>query len=217
MNPPPADVASPVEDVQGDGRWMSLHEYHVSLTREREPDVLFVGDSLIQQLGQSEVWQEMFVGFHSLNFGIGGDCTHHLLWRLENGELENIEPKVIVLMVGTNNHGHTAEEVTKGIEAVAQLIVTKQPQAHVIVLGIPPRGQKPNKLREKMVAINDALRVSLPKLGRVEFLDSTKEFVHSDGLIDPSDMYDFLHLTNKGYRKLCEPLFVRLGELLQKD
>lgn len=217
MNPA-ADVASPVVDVQGDGRWMSLHEHYVGLTREREPEVLFIGDSLIQQLGQSEVWQEMFVGFHCLNFGVGGDCTHHVLWRIENGELENIQPKVIVLLVGTNNHGHTAAEVTQGIEAIVNLLFKKQPQAHVIVLGIPPRGHQHNKLREKMSAINTALATSLPKLGKAELLDTTAGLVNSDGLIFPTDMFDYLHFTKQGYRKLCEPLFVRLEEiLLAKD
>eukprot|EP00057_Strongylocentrotus_purpuratus_P031759 XP_785569.2 PREDICTED: platelet-activating factor acetylhydrolase IB subunit gamma [Strongylocentrotus purpuratus] len=212
----PADVACPVEDVQGDGRWMSLHEHYVYLTKEGEPEVLFVGDSLIQHLEQSEVWKNMFIGYHCLNFGLGGDQTQHVLWRLQNGELENIQPKVVVLLVGTNNHGHTAEEVTNGIETIVKLIVEKQPQARVIVMAIPPRGHMHNKLRDKNSAINVALASSLPGLGKAELVDSTSGLVQSDGLIYPTDMFDYLHFTNEGYKKLCEPLQVRLDEILSK-
>ncbi|XP_041470579.1 platelet-activating factor acetylhydrolase IB subunit alpha2-like [Lytechinus variegatus] len=211
----PADVACPVEDVQGDGRWKSLHKHYVHLTGEREPEVLFVGDSLIQHLGQSEVWK-MFERYHCLNFGVGGDQTQHVLWRLENGELQNIQPKAIVLLVGTNNHGHTAEEVTKGIEAIVKLIVDKQPQAHIIVMAIPPRGHRHNKLRDKNSAINAALATSLPKLGKAELLESAKSLLSSEGLIFTSDMFDFLHFTNQGYKKLCEPLQDRLEEILSE-
>jgi len=107
-----------------------------------------------------QIWRELFSPLHALNFGIGGDSTQHVLWRLENGELEHIRPKVstawvgsqsplslpptpllhplfpqiVVVWVGTNNHGHTAEQVTGGIKAIVQLVNERQPQARVVVL-----------------------------------------------------------------------------------
>ncbi|MGH0191296.1 UNVERIFIED_CONTAM: hypothetical protein FKN15_058041 [Acipenser sinensis] len=91
----PAAVPSPVQDVLGDDRWMSQHTRFVLECKDKEPDVLFVGDSMVQLLHQYEVWQELFSPLHALSFGIGGDTTSHVLWRLQNGELENITPKVL--------------------------------------------------------------------------------------------------------------------------
>nr|XP_036869883.1 platelet-activating factor acetylhydrolase IB subunit gamma isoform X2 [Manis javanica]XP_036869884.1 platelet-activating factor acetylhydrolase IB subunit gamma isoform X2 [Manis javanica] len=130
----PASKPTPVQDVQGDGRWMSLHHRFVADSKDKEPEVVFIGDSLVQLMHQCEIWRELFSPLHALNFGIGSDSTQHVLWRLENGELEHIRPKIVVVWVGTNNHGHTAEQVTGGIKAIVQLVNQRQPQARVVVL-----------------------------------------------------------------------------------
>nr|ACI69705.1 Platelet-activating factor acetylhydrolase IB subunit gamma [Salmo salar] len=130
----PAATPTPCVDIQGDGRWMSLHNHFVSNSKDKEPDVLFVGDSLVQLLHQFEVWRELFSPLHALNFGVGGDETQHVLWRLSNGELAHISPKVVVLWVGTHNHGHTAEQICGGIMAIVQLIKDKLPKAYTLVL-----------------------------------------------------------------------------------
>ncbi|XP_029813284.1 platelet-activating factor acetylhydrolase IB subunit beta isoform X3 [Suricata suricatta] len=89
----PAAVPHAAEDIQGDDRWMSQHNRFVLDCKDKEPDVLFVGDSMVQLMQQYEIWRELFSPLHALNFGIGGDTTRHVLWRLKNGELENIKPK----------------------------------------------------------------------------------------------------------------------------
>ncbi|CDQ93365.1 unnamed protein product [Oncorhynchus mykiss] len=92
----PAATPTPGVDTQGDGRWMSLHNHFVSNSKDKEPDVLFVGDSLVQLLYQFEVWRDLFSPLHALNFGVGGDATQHVLWRLSNGELGHISPKACI-------------------------------------------------------------------------------------------------------------------------
>ncbi|XP_073177328.1 platelet-activating factor acetylhydrolase IB subunit alpha2 isoform X3 [Lepidochelys kempii] len=92
----PAAVPHAAEDIQGDDRWMSQHNRFVLDCKDKEPDVLFVGDSMVQLLQQYEIWRELFSPLHALNFGIGGDTTAHVLWRLKNGELENIKPKSLL-------------------------------------------------------------------------------------------------------------------------
>ncbi|KAM9781582.1 platelet-activating factor acetylhydrolase IB subunit beta [Syngnathus typhle] len=212
----PAAVAQPVEDVQGDGRWMSQHTRFVLECKDGEPDVLFVGDSMVQLMQQYEVWRELFSPLHALNFGIGGDTTCNVLWRLQNGELENIRPKVVVVWVGTNNHEHTAEQVAGGILSIAKLLTSRLPKAKVVVLGLLPRGERPNPLREKNAAVNDFLRAWLPRLGQAQLLDVSKAFVHSDGTIAPQDMFDFLHLTSTGYRTMAKPLSDLLLQILEE-
>lgn len=70
------------------------HERHVSEAKEREPDVIMIGDSIIQKLQSSPIWNDLFEPLHCLNFGIGGDLTQGVLWRIQNGILDNIKPKV---------------------------------------------------------------------------------------------------------------------------
>ncbi|MGH0141312.1 UNVERIFIED_CONTAM: hypothetical protein FKN15_073722 [Acipenser sinensis] len=164
---------------------------------------------MVQLLHQYEVWQELFSPLHALSFGIGGDTTSHVLWRLQNGELENITPKVVVLWVGTNNHEHTVEQIAGGIQAIVHLINTCQPQAKVVVL-------RPNPLREKNSEVNRVLRASLPRLGSVQFLDVGSGFVQSDGTISTHDMFDFLHLTPAGYAAIAKPLHDLLLQLLEE-
>ncbi|XP_032905832.1 platelet-activating factor acetylhydrolase IB subunit alpha2 [Amblyraja radiata] len=204
------------EDIQGDGRWHSQHSRFVLDCKDKEPDILFVGDSMVQLLHQYEIWRELFSPLHALNFGIGGDTTRHVLWRLENGELENIKPKVVVLWVGTNNHEHSAEEVVGGIEAIVQLINGHQPQAKVLVLSLLPRGEKPNPLREKNGQVNQLLKSSLVKFPKMQLLNVDAGFVHSDGTISHHDMFDYLHLTQMGYAKVCKPVYELLVQLLEE-
>ncbi|KAJ8372724.1 hypothetical protein AAFF_G00277930 [Aldrovandia affinis] len=212
----PAAVPAPVKDVQGDERWMSQHARFVLECKDAEPEVLFVGDSMVQLMAQYEVWRELFSPLHALNFGIGGDTTCNVLWRLQNGELDNIRPKVAVVWVGTNNHEHTAEQVAGGILAIAKLLTSRLPRAKVVVLGLLPRGEWPNPLREKNASVNGLLRSRLPKFGTVQFLDVGGGFVHSDGAISPGDMFDFLHLTAAGYRAVAKPLSDLLLQLLDE-
>uniref|UniRef100_A0A2K5J1T8 SGNH hydrolase-type esterase domain-containing protein n=1 Tax=Colobus angolensis palliatus TaxID=336983 RepID=A0A2K5J1T8_COLAP len=117
-----AAIPHVVEDIQGDDRWISQHNRFVLDGKDKKPNVLFVGDPMVQLMQQHEIWRELFPPFHALNFGTEEDTRH-------SRELENIKPKVIVVWVGTNNHENTAVE---------------QPQGKILVL------EKPNPLRQKV-------------------------------------------------------------------
>ncbi|XP_041374553.1 platelet-activating factor acetylhydrolase IB subunit alpha2-like isoform X2 [Gigantopelta aegis] len=161
------------------------------------------------------IWGKMFEPLHCLNLSIGGDQTQHVLWRVLNGELENIQPKVIVLQVGTNNYEHSAEQISMAIKKIADVIIEKQPQTQLIVMGIPPRGQNPNKLREKIKETNNRLRELFTDLPNVTYVhvDPAIFISAKDETISVRDMYDFLHFTDHGYEKLCEPLLDEIQNL----
>ncbi|KAL4657650.1 platelet-activating factor acetylhydrolase IB subunit gamma-like [Arapaima gigas] len=212
----PAATPTPCVDTQGDGRWMSLHNRFVANSKDKEPDVLFVGDSLVQLLHQFEVWRNLFSPLHALNFGIGGDATHHVLWRLSNGELDHISPKVVVLWVGTNNHGDSPEQICGGILAIARLISNKLLHAHTLILGLLPRGEYPNPLRDRNTRVNELLQEAIASLPRASYLSVDSGFVQSDGRISHQDMYDYLHLTPQAYQKVCKPLHAAILRLLEK-
>uniref|UniRef100_A0A9J8D7Z7 Platelet-activating factor acetylhydrolase IB subunit alpha1 n=1 Tax=Cyprinus carpio carpio TaxID=630221 RepID=A0A9J8D7Z7_CYPCA len=135
-----------------------------------------------------QVWRKLFSPLHALNFGVSGDATQHVLWRLINGELDYISPKVVVLWVGTNNHGHTPEQICGGIMAIINVIHQKLPHAHTLVLGLLPRGKNPNPLRERNASVNALVQAEVVSLSHVSFLDVDPGFIHSDGSILHQDM-----------------------------
>ncbi|XP_052000049.1 platelet-activating factor acetylhydrolase IB subunit alpha1-like [Xyrauchen texanus] len=212
----PAATPTPCQDIQGDGRWISLHNRFVSDSKGKEPDVLFVGDSLVQLLHEFEIWRKLFSPLHALNFGIGGDATQHVLWRLSCGELDHISPKVVVLWVGTNNHGHTPEQICGGIMAIIGVIHQKLPNAHTLVLGLLPRGNSPNPIRERNKSVNALVQSEVESLSHVSLLDIDPGFIQADGSISRQDMYDYLHLTPAAYQRVCAPLHERIKSLLDK-
>ncbi|KAJ8315979.1 hypothetical protein KUTeg_005993 [Tegillarca granosa] len=209
-------VPVPVEDVVGDGRWMSQHQRFLIQAKGREPEVVFIGDSIIQLMRFSSHYKSFLEPMHCLNFGIGSDQTQHVLWRIINGELDCVQPKVIVLEVGTNNHDHSADQVVGGIMEIVRVTQDKQPSAQLIVMGIPPRGEKPNPVREKIATINKDLLKKLSGTPNVTFINiEPSMFINEDGLISHKDMYDYLHMTDDGYKKFCEPLQEEIQNLSQ--
>jgi platelet-activating factor acetylhydrolase IB subunit beta/gamma len=161
-----------------------------------------------------------------LNLGIGGDQTQHVLWRIANGELAFVEPtnepKLVVLLVGTNNVSHTAEQVAEGVLAIVVEIVSRLIETRVLVVPVPPRGRHINVQRERIVSINERVRrgVEAMREGRVHVVPSARchEFVNAeDGTISHLDMFDYLHFTNDGYRKFCRPILEQIRHLTNND
>src|SRR6185437_912238 len=104
------------------------------------------------------VWERFYGPRHAANFGIGGDRTQHVLWRLDNGEVDGIKPKVVVLMIGTNNSGtNSADEIAEGIEAIVKKLHDKLPDTKVLLLAVFPRGDKSDPRREKLTAVNQRI------------------------------------------------------------
>ncbi|XP_030381569.1 platelet-activating factor acetylhydrolase IB subunit beta homolog isoform X2 [Scaptodrosophila lebanonensis] len=129
----PCAVPTPVADVDGDKRWQSIHRRFISDCREKDPDVIFLGDCIFETLQDTETWNQYFAPLHCLNFSIRDDCTEHVLWRIENGALDNVNPKIVVLHVGTNNVNNSAAEVTEGVLACVKKIREKLPGAYILI------------------------------------------------------------------------------------
>ncbi|KAM8962827.1 platelet-activating factor acetylhydrolase IB subunit alpha1 isoform 3-T4 [Lycaon pictus] len=125
----PASKPTPVQDVQGDGRWMSLHHRFVADSKDKEPEVVFIGDSLVQLMHQCEIWRELFSPLHALNFGIGSDSTQHVLWRLENGELEHIRPKGLL---PRGQHPNPLREKNRRVNELVRAALAGHPRAHFL-------------------------------------------------------------------------------------
>jgi lysophospholipase L1-like esterase len=152
------------------------------------------------------------------NFGIGGDQTGHVLWRITEGkELEGINPKVAVLMIGTNNMGrHSAEEIAGGVEAIVKELRKQKPKMKVLVLGIFPRAASAkDAIRAKIKKTNEILEKDLPGLGKnIVYKDIGEKFLDKEGNLTKEIMYDYLHLTRKGYQIWAEAIKDNVKKLL---
>jgi lysophospholipase L1-like esterase len=198
-----------------EGAWMDLHRSFLKKAQEGNVDLLFLGDSITQGWnGSKETWNRFYGPRKAANFGIGGDRTEHVLWRLQNGELKGIEPKVVVLMIGTNNAGgSTPDEIAQGVTAIVHELRDRLPKTKVLLLGVFPRGQKPAAIRERLKSVNE----KIAKLGdgsTVRFLDIGKSFLSEDGTISNKIMPDYLHLSRRGYRVWADAMEPVLWSML---
>jgi len=214
-------VAAPKE---GNEKFFKMHESFLQRGKEGPIGVLFLGDSITEGWGKApEVWNEFYAKYQPANFGIGGDRTEHVLWRIENGELDGIKPKVVVLMIGTNNSAtHTAKQIAAADSKIVEEIRHKLPDSKVLLLAIFPRG--PRKLAdggfddgvERMKRI-DAVNVELAKLDdgkTVRFLNINEKFL-VDGKIPDDVMPDQLHPNAKGYQIWAEAMQPLLDEMMK--
>jgi len=162
--------------------------------------IVLLGDSITEGWEGAPEQLQALVGLRSAaNLGVGGDRTQHVLWRLEQAPLSAIKPKVIVLMIGTNNiYDDSANNIIAGIHAVVELLSAQCPNAEIVVLDIPPRGDVQDSAREKIAQINIGLTLGMwPQHAR--FVRVSNQFLKLDGPIDPVIMPDLLHFSQKGY------------------
>ena len=196
---------------------MKLHESFLDQAKKGNIDLLFLGDSITQGWNNNAVWKRFYGPRHAANFGIGGDRTEHVLWRIQHGELDGIHPRVVVLMIGTNNSGsNTADEIAQGVTAIVKELRQRLPETKVLLLGVFPRGQKPDATRAKLEEVNRQIS-RLDDGSHVTYLDIGKAFLNPDGTISRDIMPDYLHLTAKGYRLWADAMEPTLWRLLDED
>jgi len=211
-----AQGESTTKPAPREGGAMKMHESFLKRAKEGKIDLLFLGDSITQGWANNEVWQRFYTPRNAANFGIGGDRTQHILWRLENGEVEGISPKVAVLMIGTNNSGsNTAEEIADGVTAIVKSLREKLPKTKILLLGVFPRGEKPGSIRDKLAEVNTRI-AKLDEGKVVKYLDISKSFLSDDGTISRDVMPDFLHLSPKGYRIWAEAMEPTLQSMMEE-
>jgi lysophospholipase L1-like esterase len=220
---PPVPAWEPQERLDQNSR--TAHEQLLAKRTQGRIDVYFAGDSIARRWGATDYphllanWNQNFRGWHAANFAWGGDRTQNILWRLQNGELDNVHPKVIVLLAGTNNIGRQPgteariAEITRGIEAIVSLMREKAPAATVIVTGILPRNDN-----VAVMPTITAINTNLAKLadGRsVRFLDLTGKLADANGVLVEGVMdRDGLHPALKGYQIWADALKPIFTELL---
>ena len=199
-------------------RDIGRHKQFLEIAKKGGVEVVFIGDSITQGWGNNAAWKKNFEPLKAANFGISGDQTGHVLWRItEGGELDSIKPKVAVVMIGTNNTGgHSAEQIAGGIKLIVETIHKKTPETKVLLLGVFPRNAQPNTpARKKIAEINQTIS-KLDNGGKtVKYMDIGEKFLDKDGNLPKDIMPDFLHLSAKGYEIWADAITPTVKEMLK--
>ncbi len=211
-----ADVAKGPKTTIPEEKDRPRHDHFLTIAKAGGVDVLFMGDSITDgwRDGGRTVWDKFFAPLKAANFGIGGDRTEHVIWRLRNGELEGIQPKLVVLMIGTNN-SDPAEDIALGIKTIIKDINERSPVSRILLLAIFPRGEKPAG-REKNEAVNKIIS-GYADNRRIVFQDINASFLTADGTLGKDIMPDLLHPNEKGYRIWAEAIIDTVKQMLQED
>lgn len=217
-----ASAAIPKKD---NGGFLKRHESFLARAKAGPIGLLFLGDSITDFWTKApHIWQAYFEKYQPANFGISGDTTQNVIWRIENGELDGIHPRVVVFMLGTNNTGtHTAAEIFAADKKIIEMIRAKIPETKVLLLAIFPRGVRKNRdgsidTGEEKMAIIRAVNVELAKLDdgtNVRYLDIGPQFLGQDGKIPFTIMPDQLHPNAAGYQLWADAIKPLLDEMMQ--
>lgn len=197
--------------------WFAKHESLNARVRQGDVDLIFLGDSITNGWDNEgkEVWEQYYAERNAVNLGISCDRIQNVLWRLDNGNIDGISPKLAVVMIGTSNASRSRlEEIPEGIKAVVDRLRAKLPNTKVLLLGIFPRGkdnedpwrQINNKVNEHVSALADGKMVF--------YLDIGPELVAPDGTASKEVLRDLVHLSPKGYAIWAEATEPMVAELM---
>lgn len=213
----------------GGTAWLDLHARLVDHVKENKGpiDILLVGDSITQQWGNpldgkllNRAWQKHFSKYRAVNLGIGGDKTQNVLWRLDHGGVEGIEPRLVVLLIGNNNMFFTretgVEAAARGIKMCADNLRERFPKAGLIVVKVFPAHAPGNPFYEDIRKTNAALdKLKLETAPRVRVLDLTADLLEKDGTLKPALFTaDRVHLSEAGYALYADRLQPAVARML---
>ncbi|MFA7692928.1 MAG: DUF1080 domain-containing protein [Candidatus Hydrogenedentes bacterium] len=209
-----ASTVTPVS--KSDDWWTQRNDAVNERVKEGNVDLLMIGDSITHgwEGAGKEMWDRYYAKRNAVNMGFSGDRTEHVLWRLEHGHLEGIQPKAAVIMIGTNNHGaNTAEEIADGVKAIVALLRERQPQMKILLLSIFPRTDVKADIQEKLREATALFAAAANDDPMVEFLDITRAFLNREDELTKEVMPDLLHPNEYGYAlwaHVVEPTIARL-------
>jgi len=198
--------------------WETRHNEIMQYNKVHPPKLILIGNSITHYWGGppadprhngSDSWEKYFAPRTTTNMGYGWDRIENVLWRIYHGELDNISPKQIVLMIGTNNlQLNTNEDVAEGLHFLIQAIQAKQPKAHILLMGIFPR----RNMEERIVQVNKLL-TNVAAQTKINYADARSLLIKKDGKIDESLFSDGLHPNAAGYDKLGAFIIAHLDKM----
>ena len=184
--------------------WLPRHNDKVAQAKLGEAQLIMIGDSITHgwENDGKAVWDKYFPDINTLNLGYGGDRTENVLWRMQHGELGNTQPKLVVMMIGTNNTGHrmdSPDAIAAGVDAIVNEITAQLPEAKVLLLAIFPRDAKRGDAMRQNNLQASKLIADIAKQRNLLFADFNQGFLTEDGTLTKEMMPDLLHPKALGY------------------
>lgn len=208
----------PVPKLEQDSYdWWERHEQVLKVKDAINPEIVLIGDSITHfwggepkskiVYGKEEAWKSVFSPYRVLNLGFGWDRIQNVLWRLDHGEMSGIQPKAVILNIGTNNtsetvnaRANTADEMKEGVREVCMRVRTLAPQARIILMAVFPREEHPDHPRRRLIAEINLRYAKLAEELRLTFIDIGTQLLEPDGTMTREIASDFCHLTEQGYQ-----------------
>ena len=214
------DVAAPrviEQEWMPIAEWLDRHHQQLEDPARDGAQLVFLGDSISQDF-DPELWQT-YATHKPLNLGIGGDETQHVLWRIEQGTLDGLAPRVLVLLIGTNNFGNNTHEpdgVARGIRAIVDQVTERLPTTKVLLMGIFPRDPRADSPLRTQINQTNALIARFADSQRVHYLNIGDHFLDEHGNLPESLMPDNLHPNQAGYQVWIDGMRPLLNSLLEE-
>lgn len=198
-------------------RWKRMVAEQDAMADRGDVGLLFIGDSITEGW-KPDVMAQRFGAWKPANFGVGGDHTGNVLWRLRDGHMAKLQPKAVVLLIGVNNFnlcGDTPAQVFAGVQVVVAELRKLYPQARILVNGVFPHQQSAKSPKRADVIELNRMIATLDDGKKVFFHDYGARFLQPDGDISPEIMADFLHLTPKGYQIWADAMTPDIRKLME--
>ncbi len=232
MGKPENSAIVPAEKSESDFYdWYARHIDAKAYVKKHPVDLVFVGDSITHMFGgeptsnrilAGDQWAKWYGKRNAMNLGFGFDRTQQVLWRLAHGELEGIQPKAVVLLIGTNNltphavRGNTNDELLDGIKAICKLIHKHSNKTKILLMGLLPRGEQPNTLYRVRITELNAQLAKLNGKQNITYFDLGPKLLDEKGVMLPGVTTDFLHLAERGYGIWAEAIEPIVKSLLSE-
>ena len=212
--------------IKGEGEWW-IERHQTILSRlTKDPELILIGNSIFQSLddeNRQEVWEKYLDQYRTVNMGISGDRTENVIWRLQNGSLENINPKVAVILIGTNNTDgnhypniSTPEELAGGIWKICEIVEEKLPDTKILIMGILPYGYKPSH-RDNINKATNSLSSNFPEKNPIiHYTDIGHVYLDTGGKVRKELMPDYLHPNSEGHLLMFEALEDEIARLMEE-
>jgi beta-glucosidase len=204
--------------------WRERHEKILENVRTSDPKLIMIGNSITHNLDKPDrqiLWDRYLKELDAVNMGISGDRTENVIWRLQNGLLEGIDPEVATVLIGTNNTDgnhyleiSTPEELSEGIWKICSIIREKLPETEIVLLGILPYGYKPNHKDELNKATNRIISRFYEKDPKIHYYDLGYLFLNEEGKVKRELMPDYLHPNLEGEKLVFEALAPEISKLM---
>ena len=215
----------PVSKLEEDGyNWWERHNDILKIKDSLNPEIVLIGNSITHYWGGNypplkhadgslrkpngaNSWKATFKDHRVLNLGFGWDRTQNVLWRLDNGEIDSLNPKLVIIHIGSNNTSvtknarmNTAPEIVEGISAIYMRVRSKVPKAKIILMEIMPREEKPDNSRRILINEANQLLKKFASENTIELVDITENMLTSDGMLSKNIAPDFCHPNDAGYQ-----------------